>query len=206
MFSFSVSKRYKVLLILLVQLISSISMAEAGEVKIFGYVSLAIPRPAQVLRKIDNLAPPSESTMALFNRAMVSRNADTEFEKMHAVNAWINEKIDFTEDSDDQWKNANQTLAAAKGDCEDHAITKMQLLRRAGFDDNQLLLVMTKDLVLRQHHIVLVVEMGGEYYVLDNVTDNLLPHTHFKSVLFPVYAVTSKKSWTFGIQKTQDSE
>ena len=201
-----VSKRYNLLILLLIQLISTLSFAGVGEIKIFGYVSLSISRPEVFSRRLDNLAPPSSSTMARFNKFMGSQVAKTEFEKVSALNSWVNDQIEFTNDQDDQWKNANQALASGKGDCEDHAITKLQLLRKMGFGDDQLIFVIVKDLVLRQSHAILVVEIDGEYYVLDNVTDNLLPQSQFKSVFIPAMAVTSKKSWTFGIQRVQDQQ
>ena len=204
--SITVSKRYNFLLVLLVQLISSLAFAENGEIKIFGFVSLPIDRPAVITRRLDHLASPSASIMAQFKNYLSSQGADTELEKISAVNSWVNGKIEFTNDLDDQWKNANQTLAAGKGDCEDHAITKLQLLRNIGFADDQLLFMVVNDLALRQMHAILVVEVDGEYYVLDNVTDKLLPHRQFSSVFTPMWAVTSKKSWTFGIQRNQEVE
>ena len=69
---------------------------------------------------------------------------------------------------------ANETLARGRGDCEDYALAKLAMLRRAGFADRDLYLVLVKDLVRRTDHAVLVVRSEGQYLVLDNDTDLVL--------------------------------
>ena len=54
------------------------------------------------------------------------------------------------------------------GDCEDYAITKYVTLKRLGFDVSQMRVVVVQDLNLATGHAVLMVQLDGATYVLDN--------------------------------------
>ena len=99
--------------------------------------------------------------------------------QLEAVNWYVNRRVQFEDDSRrfgraDVWSSANETLRSARGDCEDFAIAKMQMLRAAGFSDRDLYLVVLRDLVRRADHAVLVARASGRMVVLDNGTDELL--------------------------------
>jgi predicted transglutaminase-like cysteine proteinase len=101
------------------------------------------------------------------------------FERLEAVNWYVNKRVRFTDDirqygRTDYWATANETLNHGRGDCEDFAIAKLQMLRRAGIADKDLYLVVVKDLVRRADHAILVARAAGHMYVLDNGTDELL--------------------------------
>ena len=101
------------------------------------------------------------------------------FERLEAVNWYVNKRVQFTDDirqygRTDVWAAANETLSRGRGDCEDFAIAKLQMLRRAGIADKDLYLVVVKDLVRRADHAILVVRAAGHMYVLDNGTDEVL--------------------------------
>lgn len=101
------------------------------------------------------------------------------FERLEAVNWYVNKRVQFTDDDRqygraDVWSTANETLNRGRGDCEDYAIAKLAMLRRAGVADRDLYLVVVKDLVRRADHAILVVRAAGHMYVLDNGTDRLL--------------------------------
>ena len=99
--------------------------------------------------------------------------------RIDAVNAYVNAHVAFVADSRqygvaDRWSAASDTLARGRGDCEDYALAKMAMLRRAGFADKDLYMVVLKDLFRRADHAVLVVRSEGRFMVLDNGTDRLL--------------------------------
>ena len=99
--------------------------------------------------------------------------------RLDAVNTYVNHRVQFVDDSRqygvaDRWSPAANTLARGRGDCEDYAIAKMAMLRRAGFAERDLYLVILKDLVRRADHAVLVVRSEGHFRVLDNGTDRVL--------------------------------
>ena len=99
--------------------------------------------------------------------------------RIEAVNAYVNARVAFVDDirefgEADRWSAASETLGRGRGDCEDYALAKMAMLRRAGFADRDLYFVVLKDLVRRADHAVLVVRSEGRFLVLDNGTDRLM--------------------------------
>ena len=99
---------------------------------------------------------------------------------VQSVNRWVNHRIVFTNDRDlwavgDYWAAADQTLASGRGDCEDIAILKYQMLLSLGVDRKDMYLTLARDLARNADHAVLVVKMGSGFALLDNATDTVLP-------------------------------
>ena len=93
-------------------------------------------------------------------------------EKLDAVNRYVNARVSFVDDIRqygvaDHWTSAADTLRRGRGDCEDYAIAKLQLLRRAGFAEKDLYLVILRDALRRADHAVLVARADGRLLVLD---------------------------------------
>ena len=89
------------------------------------------------------------------------------------VNRWANHNIAYVEDKDlfgrsDFWAGAPTTLALRKGDCEDIAIVKMQMLAAAGVRSEDMFLTIARDLVRNADHAVLVVRTADGFVLLDN--------------------------------------
>lgn len=123
-------------------------------------------------------------------------------ERLEAVNWYVNRRVRFTDDQRqygraDVWSTADDTLRRGRGDCEDFAIAKLQLLRRAGIADRDLYLVIVKDLVSRADHAVLVARAAGRLYVLDNGTDRLLDSAEIHDYR-PILSFASTGTWTHG--------
>ena len=122
--------------------------------------------------------------------------------RLEAVNWYINRRVRFVDDSRqfgraDVWSTAADTLRRGRGDCEDYAIAKMQMLRRAGIAERDLYLVIVKDLVRRADHAVLVARADGRMYVLDNGTDEVLD-SESVSDYRPVLSFSAAGEWTHG--------
>jgi predicted transglutaminase-like cysteine proteinase len=125
------------------------------------------------------------------------------FERLEAVNWYVNKRVRFTDDirqygRPDYWAAANETLNRGRGDCEDFAIAKLQMLRRAGIADKDLYLVVVKDLVRRADHAILVVRAAGHMYVLDNGTDELLDSESVSDYRPVLTFAAVGASWTHG--------
>jgi len=123
-----------------------------------------------------------------------------------AVNRYVNHRVQFTDDSrqygrNDVWSAASDTLRRGKGDCEDYAIAKMQMLRAAGIAERDLYFVILKDLVRRADHAVLVVRAGGRMLLLDNGTDRL-SDTETVRDYRPVVTFSASGTWTHGYRRT----
>jgi predicted transglutaminase-like cysteine proteinase len=118
------------------------------------------------------------------------------------VNSYVNRRVRYTEDVvqygvEDYWAPADQTLRRGRGDCEDYAIAKLQMLREAGFAPRDLYLVLVKDLVRRADHAILVARAGDRLLLLDDGTDRVLD-TQSVSDYRPVLTFASYGTWTHG--------
>jgi predicted transglutaminase-like cysteine proteinase len=123
-------------------------------------------------------------------------------EQLRIVNRYVNHRVRYEEDwrrfgRADVWSSANETLRSGRGDCEDYAIAKFQLLRSAGFAQRNLYLVIVRDLVRRADHAVLVARAGGHMFVLDDGTDDLLDSASVGDYR-PVLTFASYGEWTHG--------
>jgi predicted transglutaminase-like cysteine proteinase len=123
-------------------------------------------------------------------------------EQLELVNNFVNHRVQYEDDAKrfgraDVWSSANDTLRSGRGDCEDYAIAKLQMLRAAGFSQRDLYLVIVRDLVRRADHAVLVARAAEHLYVLDDGTDEVLDS---KSVpdYRPVLTFASYGEWTHG--------
>jgi len=131
-----------------------------------------------------------------------SLRGDGSVEQLEAVNRYVNHRVTFEDDQrrfgrGDVWSTANETLRSGRGDCEDYAIAKYQLLRSAGFADRDLYLVIVRDLVRRADHAVLVARAGGHMFVLDNGSDEVLDSETISDYR-PILTFASTGEWTHG--------
>ena len=129
--------------------------------------------------------------------------------RIEAVNAYVNARVTFTDDVRqygvaDRWSAASETLARGRGDCEDYALAKLALLRRAGFADRDLYFVVLKDLVRRADHAVLVVRSEGRFLVLDNGTDRLVDSAEVRDYR-PILTFTAGQRFTHGYRRALPS-
>ena len=123
-------------------------------------------------------------------------------ERLGAINRYVNRRVHFVSDEQqfgrpDVWSAADRTLRTGRGDCEDYAIAKLQMLRTAGISDRDLYLVILRDLVRREDHAVLVVRAAGRMLLLDNGTDQLLDSAEVSDYR-PVLTFASYGEWTHG--------
>ena len=130
----------------------------------------------------------------------------SEVDRVDAVNRYVNRRVRFTDDSrqfgrTDVWLSASDTLRRGRGDCEDYAIAKLQMLRAAGLDDDDMYLAIVKDLVRRSDHAVLVVRAGGKMLLLDNGTDTVLDSDRVRDYR-PVMTFAASGSWTHGYRRS----
>ena len=175
-----------------------------GRPDIFGSVALRVGRTPLDARWHQVEHSPVSGTAA---RYAVSLRAKDSVERLEAVNWYVNKRVRFVDDSvrwgrPDVWSAANVTLNAGKGDCEDFAIAKLAMLRRAGFADKDLYLVVLKDTVRRADHAVLVVRAAGHMYVLDNGTDELLDTERVQDYR-PIFTFAANATFTHGYRVQQ---
>ncbi|WP_066552238.1 transglutaminase-like cysteine peptidase [Croceicoccus bisphenolivorans] len=100
-------------------------------------------------------------------------------DRIATVNAWVNRRVAYTPDAKlygkaDYWASASETLARGKGDCEDYAIAKMDILAAMGVAREDMYLTIARDLVRRDDHAILIVKLEGRSILLDNASDELI--------------------------------
>ncbi|MFL0355985.1 transglutaminase-like cysteine peptidase [Erythrobacter sp. GH1-10] len=135
-------------------------------------------------------------------RLEFGRDIDASVGTVQSVNSWVNREIAFVDDRKlfgrgDYWAGARLTLALGKGDCEDIALTKMQLLAAAGFKRSDMFLTIARDTVRNADHALLVVRMGDRFLVLDNATDTILDGAYSHDYL-PVLSFSGSDRWVHG--------
>jgi predicted transglutaminase-like cysteine proteinase len=135
-------------------------------------------------------------------RRILGRVADDRMATLASVNRWVNRSIAFTADRDlfsraDYWAGATETLRLRAGDCEDIALTKMQLLADAGIPREDMILTIARDLVRNADHAVLIVHHEGRYYMLDNSSDELFDAAASHDYR-PILSFGSNQTWLHG--------
>ncbi len=68
----------------------------------------------------------------------------------------------------DRWSTPLETFTNHRGNCEDYAIAKYVALKQAGVDDEDLRLIIVRDLVVREDHAIVAARWGGKWFILDN--------------------------------------
>ncbi len=132
-----------------------------------------------------------------------ARAEDDRTSQIAAINRWVNGKIAYADDyklyrQRDFWASSRETLRRGKGDCEDYAILKMDLLAAMGIERDRMLLVIARDLVRNADHAVLVVKLeSGASVMLDNSTDQLLDGRRANDYR-PIMSFASNGKWLHG--------
>lgn len=169
---------------------------------VFNSVALPIGRTPLEARwhRVEFGAP--DAPASRFATTLQARDA---MRRLEAVNLYVNSRVRFVEDRvqygvEDRWSPAAETLSRGRGDCEDFAIAKLAMLRRAGFAERDLYLVIARDLVRRQDHAIAVARANGRLWVLDSGTDQLLDSADVQDYR-PVMTFSGARSWTHGYRR-----
>lgn len=172
---------------------------------VFGSVALAIgstPLDAQWRRAG---AAGTPGTLGRWTAGFARPNGANTEAVLGEVNRWVNDRITFTDDAQhrgqaDQWASAEASLSRGRGDCEDYAIAKMQLLSALGVDRSRMFLVIARDLVRRADHAVLVVQVDDRFLVLDNMTDAVLDSNQIADYR-PIMSYSASGRWIHGYER-----
>lgn len=174
-----------------------------GKPDIFGSVALRVSH-TPLDRKWNGAQNNREAAMAraALARAGATVGAHYKEENIRTVNRWINANIKYVEDRKlygraDHWASAGTTLKSGRGDCEDFAIAKMQLLQASGVKASDMFLVIAKDLVRRADHSLLVIRVGNQMLVLDNETDLILNAEDVRDYR-PIMSYSANGKWLHG--------
>jgi len=93
------------------------------------------------------------------------------------------------------WEAPFEFLARG-GQCQDYAIAKYMALHAAGVSDTQIRVLLVRDTDLGVDHAVVLADVGGVSYILDNLNPNIVPadrDTQYR----PYYAISLSGYWTY---------
>jgi predicted transglutaminase-like cysteine proteinase len=188
--------------------------ARAGSPALFGTIEFraeshaALPQWRRVLAGIADDEPvlracahdpkvcPNRGTMAWL-ALLRGLEGEPRLRQVREVNRFVNSwpyKTDLdTYGRRDRWATPAEFFRNS-GDCEDYAIAKYHSLRRLGLTPDQLRLVVLQDVVRDLAHAVLAVYLGGEVYILDNLTDAVLPQSRIAHYQ-PYYSFNELTRW-----------
>ncbi|HEY0630095.1 MAG TPA: transglutaminase-like cysteine peptidase [Sphingomicrobium sp.] len=124
-------------------------------------------------------------------------------EQLRLVNASVNARIRYRPDihpSGDHWSTAQQTVGRSAGDCEDYAIAKLQALKALGVPERDLFMTIGHEGSADAVHAVLVARVDGRFFVLDNRTDQLIPHERYGG-FYPMLTFGARSSWLHGYER-----
>ena len=94
---------------------------------------------------------------------------------------------------EDYWATPLQFFSK-DGDCEDYAIAKFMSLRSLGVANEDMRIVVLKDLNLRLAHAILVVYVDGEALVLDNQINQVVRAQDIRHYQ-PIYSINETTWW-----------
>jgi predicted transglutaminase-like cysteine proteinase len=205
-----------VLLVLLAALCLP-AQGRAAPVAVFGSAELpadprfAVPEWARVLRGIaaetpvydacgrgDSCpSPAARDWLALLNRLAGA----PPLEQLRAVNGFFN-RFPYRGDREnygrrDYWATPLEFLARS-GDCEDYAIAKYVSLRRLGVAPDRLRLAVVQDTDRDAPHAVLLADVGGTWYVLDNLSERVEPQERVGHYV-PYYSLNEEGFWAHAL-------
>jgi predicted transglutaminase-like cysteine proteinase len=117
--------------------------------------------------------------------------------QMEAVNRWANAKP-YVEDIanwglPDYWETPGEFIAHG-GDCEDFAIAKYFSLVRLGFAARDLRIAVVSDSRAHDFHAVLVANIDGTEWLLDNQIAQMVPLAS-QPQYTPIYALNEQGWW-----------
>lgn len=125
--------------------------------------------------------------------------------QIRMVNQQINGAITYKSDqanwgTGDHWATPSEIARNGAGDCEDYAIAKMWMLRSLGFSPEQLQLTVLQDTRRQLYHAVLVVHIGGERYILDNLSNTARLDSAINNYM-PLVSFVGAKSFIHGFDQ-----
>lgn len=95
----------------------------------------------------------------------------------------------------DYWETPFEFMSR-NGQCEDYAIAKFMILRALGFADDELRILVVRDVVRQVDHAVLVVNLDDTAWMLDSLDDTVAPlasATQYR----PYYAINETAWWLY---------
>jgi predicted transglutaminase-like cysteine proteinase len=115
------------------------------------------------------VSPAALELLAIVDDARVAKGRARLGNINRAINLAIRPMSDLAQYGQiDVWNSPLVTLAHGAGDCEDYAIAKLVALRLAGIADDDLRIVVMRDMISGDDHAVAAAHLDGHWLMLDN--------------------------------------
>ncbi|HPF78064.1 MAG TPA: transglutaminase-like cysteine peptidase [Alphaproteobacteria bacterium] len=141
---------------------------------------------------------PSQKYRA-WKKFIASIENDPPIRQLLKVNLWFNgfpyKQDNWIYGEEDHWATPSEFLENG-GDCEDYVIIKYLTLRRLGFPAKDMKIAMVYDVFSGTDHALLVVDLDGENYILDN-RDNMTVAAHYTKRYKPHFVFNEENLWTY---------
>jgi predicted transglutaminase-like cysteine proteinase len=152
-----------------------------------------IRNESDILTRCRNDAATCPATARKFLAVIADGRAHDGRARFGVINRAINLAIEPMSDQaqwgvSDRWSAPLATLASGRGDCEDYAIAKYVALKESGVGEDDLRLVIVRDLAAGQDHAVLAARLDTKWIVLDNRRLVLLEDWDMPRIL-PLFAL-----------------
>lgn len=131
---------------------------------------------------------------AEFLKSLRGLSATEQLAAVHAYvdrTRWVDDRQNYG--VPDYWATPDEFFVRG-GDCEDFAVAKRDALRRLGFADAQMRIMVLSDLKLRQPHAVLLVLVDSHLWVLDNNLRAIVPASAIRHY-DPIYSINESGWW-----------
>ncbi|WP_161539751.1 transglutaminase-like cysteine peptidase [Paramagnetospirillum kuznetsovii] len=117
--------------------------------------------------------------------------------QLREINGWLNRARYITDPvnygMDDYWASPGEFLEK-NGDCEDYAIAKYMSLKQLGWPVVGMRVVAVQDLNLKAGHAILVVDLDGVLYLLDNQVREVVEANTVKHYN-PMFSINESAWW-----------
>jgi len=125
-----------------------------------------------------------------------------ERDRLIAIDSQVDSSIAYAEDDivwhrPDYWENPLEVVRQGRTDCEGYVILKMFLAVSAGIDRDRMAIVVGRVPDRGFFHAVLVVRVGAERYLLDNLDRSPMAGTGGLPDFEAIYAVDMARAWSF---------
>lgn len=145
----------------------------------------------------DALAPCVPRSLLAWQAMLKGQAGSAPFDQILAVNRFANQwpqRADIVNHNQEDYWASPLTFLRRSGDCEDYAIMKYASLRQLGFEAERLRLVVVRDVLRDVVHAVLAVHVDDRVYILDNLSQAVLPQTMVRQYV-PYYSVNENARW-----------
>lgn len=111
-----------------------------------------------------------------------------------AVNEAVNGYTFVGDSKRDYWQSPDEFFRSGGGDCEDFAIAKYAWLRELGMPEDNMQIAVVNDRFVNQAHALLLVNMDGAPFVLDNKSND---EKTFAARYDPIFGFNRNGVWIY---------